>query len=163
MIINFLQKGGKRAPKKTSPRTNKLLKHKEPSYLSITTLELKKKHHELLHYVTTKTIRHRLQKELRLLGRRAAKKLILTATMKKKRLNFRQKYRHWKAAEWRKVMFSNESTFTMVREVPKMVRRMSDASRYDPKFTVKTTKNLGSVIVWGSVYWKSGPDWFVLP
>ena len=47
-------------------------------------------------------------------------------------------------------MFSDESTFTLVRGVPKMVRPPSSASRYDPKFTVKTTKHPGSVMVWGA-------------
>ena len=38
----------------------------------------------------------------------------------------------------------------MVRGVPKMVRRQSNASRYDPKYTVKTMKDPGSVMVWGA-------------
>ena len=45
-------------------------------------------------------------------------------------------------------MFSDEITFTMVRRVPKMVRRPSGASRYNPKLTVKTMKGPGSVMVW---------------
>ena len=55
-------------------------------------VELKSKHHELFHNVSTKTIRHRLQKDLGLPGRPAVKKSTLTAAMKKKRLNFCQKY-----------------------------------------------------------------------
>ena len=47
-------------------------------------------------------------------------------------------------------MFSDESTFTLVRGVPKMVRRPSSASRHDPKFTVKTMKHPVSVMVWGA-------------
>ena len=45
-------------------------------------------------------------------------------------------------------MFSDESTFTLVRRVPKMVRRPSSASQYDQKFTVETSKHPGSVMVW---------------
>ena len=90
------------ALKKTSPRTNKLLKHEVPSYPSITSVELKSKHHELFHNVSTKTIRHRLQKDLGLPGRPVAKKPMLTAAMKTKRLNVCQKYRHWTVAEWKK-------------------------------------------------------------
>ena len=52
------------------------------------------------------------------------------------------------AAEWRKVMFSDESTFRLVRGVPKMVRRPSTASWFDPKFTDKTVKHPVSVMVW---------------
>ena len=87
------------APKKTSPRTDKFLKHEVPSYPSITAVELKNKNHELLHNVSTMTIRHRLQKDLGVSGRRAAMKPMLTAAMKKKKLNFFQKHRHWTAAE----------------------------------------------------------------
>ena len=82
------RKSSSGAPKKTLPKTDKLLKHKVSSYPSITAVELKNKHHELL---STKTIRHRLQKNLGVLGRRAAKKPMLTAAMKKKRLNVCQK------------------------------------------------------------------------
>ena len=57
--------------------------------------------------------------------------------------------RQWAAAEWRKVMFSDDCTFTMVRGISKMMRRPRSASRYDPKFTVKTIKDPGSVMVWG--------------
>ena len=47
-------------------------------------------------------------------------------------------------------MFSDESTFTQVRGVPKMVHRPTSASRYDPKFTVKTAKHSDSVVGWGA-------------
>ena len=47
-------------------------------------------------------------------------------------------------------MFGVERTFTIVRGVSKMVRRPSSASRYNPKFTVKTVKDPGNVMVWGA-------------
>ena len=47
-------------------------------------------------------------------------------------------------------MFSDERTFTIVRGVPKMVHRLSNASRYDPKSTVKIIKDPDSVMVWGA-------------
>ena len=116
------------AAKNTSPRTEKLLKHKVPSSPSTTAVELKNKDHEILHNVSTRTLCHRLRKDVGLPGRGAGKKPMVTAAMKKKRLNFYQKYRHWTAARGRKVMFSDESTFTLVRGVPKIVRRPSSAS-----------------------------------
>ena len=85
------RKSGSGAPKKTSPRTDKLLKREVTSYPSITAVKLKSKHSELLHNVSASTIRHRLQKDLKLPCRRAAKKPMLTAAMKKKRLNFCKK------------------------------------------------------------------------
>ena len=47
-------------------------------------------------------------------------------------------------------MFSDESTFRLVRGFPKMVRRPNTASRFDPKFTIKTVKHPASVTVWGA-------------
>ena len=45
-------------------------------------------------------------------------------------------------------MFRNKSTFTLVRGVPKLVRRPNSALRYDPKFAAKTTKHRGRVMMW---------------
>ena len=88
------RKSGFGKSKKTLPRTDKLKKREVTSYPSITSVELKNKHHELLHNVSTRTIRHRLQKDLGLPRHRAAKKPVFTAAMKKKRINFCWKYRH---------------------------------------------------------------------
>ena len=87
------RKCGSGAPK-ALPQTGKLLKCEVTSYPSITAVELKNKHPELLHNVSTRTIRHRLQKDLGLPCRRATKKPMLTAAMKKKRFNFCKKYHH---------------------------------------------------------------------
>jgi len=83
---------GSDVPKRTSPETDKLMKREVTSYPSITDVELKNKHPENIHNVSTMTIRHRLLKELGLPCRRAAKKPMLTATVMKKMLNICQKY-----------------------------------------------------------------------
>ncbi|KAK4323716.1 hypothetical protein Pmani_005597 [Petrolisthes manimaculis] len=70
--------------------------------------------------------------------------------MKKKRLLFCKRYRHWTPEQWKKLMFSDESTFRLVRMASKTVRRPSGVSRYDPKYIVKTVKHPDSVMVWGS-------------
>lgn len=144
------RKKGSGRPRKTSPRTDQLLKREVMSNPSITALELKENHSELLKKVTVRTIQHRLQKDLKLPTRRAAKKPLLTENMKKKRLQFCKKYQHWTSEEWKKVMFSDESTFRLIRGTSKIVRRPRDASRYDPKYTVKTVKHPDSVMVWGA-------------
>ena len=45
--------------------------------------------------------------------------------------------------------FSDESTFTPGEGVPKMVHRLSTASRYYPKFAVKTVAHPGGEMVLG--------------
>ena len=52
-------------------------------------------------------------------------------------------------ADWRKVMFCNESTSQLVLRGYKLVRRPSGVSRYDSWYIIKTVKHPKSVIVWG--------------
>lgn len=144
------RKSGSGAHKKTSSRTNKLLKREVMLNNSITAIELKRKYPDFLHNVATRTIRHRLQKDLGLPSRRAAKKPLLTAAMKKKRLDFCQKYQDWTSEKWKKVMFSNENTFKLVRGDSKIMRRPNITSRYDLKCTIKTVKQTDNVTVWGA-------------
>ena len=109
-----------------------------------------KKHVQLLQNVSVRTIQHRLQKDLKMPCRRAAKKPLLTKAMMKKRVSVCKKYMHWTIADRRKVMFSDESTFRLVRGGYKLVRRPQGVSRYASKFTIKTVKHLESVMVWGA-------------
>ncbi|KAG0725462.1 Transposable element Tcb1 transposase [Chionoecetes opilio] len=143
------RKPGSGAPKKTSPRTDKIMRREVLNDPAITAAELKKNHPALLGNVSVRTIQHRLQISLKLPTRRAAKKPLLTEAMKKKQLSFCKRYRQWTPEQWKKVMFSDESTFRLVRMASTTVRRPSDVSRYHPKYTVKTVKHPDSVMVWG--------------
>ena len=60
--------------------------------------------------VSSSTVRRRLI-ECGRMARRPVKKQLLTAAMKKKRLDWAKKCRNWTAADWRKVLFSDESHF----------------------------------------------------
>ena len=144
------RKPGSGAPRKTSSRTDTLLKREVMLNPSISAASLKKTHPDILQNLTIRTIRHRLQKDLGLPTRRAAKKPLLTTAMKKKRLEFCQKYKDWTSEDWKKVMFSDESTFRLVRGESRTVRRPRGVSRFDPRYTVKTIKHPDSVMVWGA-------------
>ena len=144
------RKKGSGRPRKTSPRTDFILKKEVKADPGITALEIKEKHPKLLQDVAVRTVQHRLQKDLKLPSRRAAKKPLLTDKMRKKRLQFCKKHRSWTSRDWKKVMFSDESTFRLIRGTSKLVRRPCDVSRYDPKYTVKTVKHPDSVMVWGA-------------
>ena len=52
-------------------------------------------------------------------------------------------------ADWRKVMFSDESISRLVLKGYKMVGRTSGVSRYDSRYIIKTVKHPKSVMVWG--------------
>lgn len=144
------RKPGSGAPIKTSERSDKLLKREVMLNPSISAASLKIKHPDILQNVAIRTIRHWLQKDLGLPARRAAKKPLLTNAMKKRRLEFYNKYKDWTSEDWKRVMFSDESTFMLVRGESKTVRRPRGVSRFDPRYTVKTVKHPDSVMVWGA-------------
>ena len=53
-------------------------------------------------------------------------------------------------ADWRKVMFSDESTSRLVQRGYKLIRRPSGVSRYDSRYIIKTVKHPKSVLLWGA-------------
>ena len=108
---------GSDAPKRTSSETYKLLKREVTSYPSITVVELKNKHPENQRNISTMAICHRLQNDLDLPCRPAAKKPMLSAAVMKKMLNICQYYRHCNAVVRRKVMFSDDSSFALMKDV----------------------------------------------
>ncbi|XP_076036784.1 uncharacterized protein LOC143022442 [Oratosquilla oratoria] len=95
-------KPGSGAPKKTSTRTDKILKREVMSDPCITAVSLKQKHPALLKNVAVRTVQHRLQKDLKMPARRAAKKPLLTEAMKKKRIDFCKKSKDWTSEQWQK-------------------------------------------------------------
>ena len=117
---------------------------------SIAPASLKKKHPKLLEGISIRTIQHRLKNDLGLPCRRAAKKPLLTEKMRKKTLTFAKNYQHWRSQQWRKVMFSDESTFRLMRGQSKAIKRPINVPRHDPRYTVKTVKHSDGVMVWGA-------------
>ena len=79
-----------------------------------------------------------------------AKKPLIIKVMMKKRILFCNIYQHWTMADWRKVMFCDESTSRLVLRGYKLVRRPSGVSRYDSRYIIKTVKHPKSVMVRGA-------------
>ena len=131
---------------------------------TLTAKEIKHEHYDLLKDVSVRTIRHRLQKELNLPARHAAKKPFLSDKMRKKRILFCKKYIHWTADDWKEVvLFSDESTFLTFRSCPKIVRRPKGSDRMNPKYTTKTMKHPPSHMVWGCFGYKGLDNIYFLP
>ena len=53
-------------------------------------------------------------------------------------------------ADWRIVMFCDESTYRLVLRGYKLVLRHLGVSRYDSRYIIKTVKHPKSVMVWGA-------------
>ena len=63
-------------------------------------------------------------------------------------------------ADWRKVMFCEESTSRLVLRGYKLVRRPSGVSRYDSRYIIKTVKHPKSVTVKGAFSMDKGRGGF---
>lgn len=100
--------------------------------------------------VHQRTVRKWCQKRLSLPARRPAKKPLLTASARLRRLNWCKEYKNWTYRQWKKVLFSDES---MIRQFSSnsftnFVRRPTN-SRFLPRYTVPTVKSTGGVMIWG--------------
>jgi hypothetical protein len=69
--------------------------------------------------------------------------------MRMQRLMFCKRHAQWSVARWKKVMFSDESTFLQDNCTPVVVRRLPGSSALHPRYTVKTVKHSPGVMVWG--------------
>lgn len=143
------RKQGSGRKRKTGQRTDMLLRREVLKNPFITAKELKGMHRDVLGDVAVRTLQQRLQKDFKLPCRRAAHKPLLTEKMRKQRLDFCGRYKHWTSADWRKVVFSDESAFKTISKGQRTVRRPVGANRFDSKYTVKTVKFPAGVMVWG--------------
>ena len=69
--------------------------------------------------------------------------------MAKKRLQFCQKYRQWTKEDWKKVLFSDESSFQLFSTKKLFVRRPIGSSPLNSRYTTASLKHHGSIMVWG--------------
>ncbi|XP_076038565.1 uncharacterized protein LOC143023828 [Oratosquilla oratoria] len=132
---------GSGRPQKNSKATDNLLKREVRKNPRVTAAQLKESHPKLLENVSVRTVMHRLQKDLKLPSRTAARKPLLTDHLQKARLAFAKQYAKWTKEEWSKVMWSDESTFQLILSQHVKVRRPSTASRYDVAYTSPTVKH----------------------
>ena len=100
--------------------------------------------------VSNMTISRQLSDEFGLKSRKPARKPMLTKVMRKKRLAFAKRHQHWTREDWRKVLFSDESTLQQFTVRKRNIRR-PPGKRYDEKYTMATMKHPPSQMVWGAM------------
>ncbi len=125
-----------------------ILKRQITKYPAMTAADLKETVPKVSSF-SDRTIQHHLQKSLNLPNISAAQKPLLTPRMKKKKLAFCAAYKDWSAADWEKVMYSDESTFHCIRSIKTRVRRAKGLDRFDSRFMSATVKHLDTVMVRG--------------
>ena len=93
------------------------------------------------------TIGRRLR-EANLKSYYTAKKPFISETNRKKRLKWAKLHVKWTAAQWKRVVFSDESPFT-VRYQRKIRVRRPPGQRYNPRYLKGTVKHPKKINVWG--------------
>ena len=113
----------------------------------ITTRQLKQAYPSILDNVAERTIQHRCQKDLKLHLHSPTSKPLLTPNMRLARLKFAKKYKDFTIEDWKRAMWSDESTFQCSAEqvgVPLIIIRPPD-----PQYLHLTVKHPPSAMIWG--------------
>lgn len=100
-------------------------------------------------FPSIRTVRRRLQ-AAGLNGRRPVKKPLISAKNRKARVEFAKEHLEWTADQWKNIIWSDESKFSLFgSDGPAYVRRPI-GTRFDPRYQLPTVKHGGgNVMVWG--------------
>ena len=152
-------------PRITSKRTDHIIRRHVLKIPTISSREIKSSLTGALDKVpSTRTIRRRRRRhdEFRLKSYKPAQRPRLSKKNIADRMRFATATRHWDAAKWRKVMFSDESTILQFKNYSTSIRRPAN-KRYDQRYVVLTVKRPTSVMVWGSITAKGRAGLEIIP
>ena len=95
----------------------------------------------------------RILKRYKLFARRPASKSMLKECHRRQRLAFALAHWHWTAADWGRVLFTDETKFNRFNPDGGVYVRRPPNERYNPKYTRKTVKyGAGSIMAWGQAF-----------
>jgi transposase len=137
-------------PKKTTVREDRMLVRMSMKNRRMTSSDIRK---QSAVDISTSTVRRRLLKA-GLQGCVAAKKPLLTVAHKKARLDFARRHKDWGVEEWKRVLWSDESSFQMFCGAKRAYVRRKAGEKFIPQCIVPTVKHGGgSIMVWGCMSW----------
>jgi hypothetical protein len=100
----------------------------------------------------------RVLRGMRFHGRAAARRPKNSPVNAKRHLKWRKKRSHWPVNNWKRVIWSDESRYTMWRSDGRIWVWWIPGERYLPACTVPTIKFVGGITVWGYFPWNGlGP------
>lgn len=148
---NSSRKSGSGRKRKTTKREDKIIireSKKDPFLTAVDISRIVSTDHNI--NVSHDTVNRRLN-EAGLPSRVARKKPFISDTNVEKRLNWCLKYKDWTVEQWKRVLFCDESAFTLVYHGRTLVRRPpGKKAAYDKRYIKPTLKYGGGKInVWG--------------
>ena len=158
-VLKKFEETGEVKDRKRSGRPKKLSESDE-KYLKVTSLRDRRKSSKALAHelavsggtkVHSSTIRRSLGRS-GLHGRVATKKPLLRRGNKQKRLKFAKRHKTWNSAQWRRVLWSDESQFQLFGSNRRHYVRRRVGEKYIDACLQPTVKHGGgSVMVWGCI------------
>lgn len=143
-------RSGRGRTRKTSKRDNShiLLISKADRFKTASDIRAKI-NQTLAEPISLNTVKRRLR-ENGLVGRIAAKKTLLRSVNKQKRLKFAKEHKNWSIAQWKLVLWSDESKFQLSGSNRRQYVRRKTGERLKSECVASTVKHAGgSVMVWG--------------
>lgn len=101
-----------------------------------------------LKHLSEKSIRRRLR-EVGFKGGWSNKKPFISEANRRKRLNWCHEHKNWTVEQWGRVLWSDESPYTVRGSTRFRVWRLPN-DRYQPKVTKATLKHSAKIMVWGA-------------
>lgn len=133
----------------STPRDDKLLARLSLKDRRKTSLELCKEWQESTGVQASgSTVRRRLL-AAGLKGCKARKKPLLSVKQLKARLAWAREHKNWNTQDWSRVIFSDESTFTVNNHSGNSYVRRRPNEEFKPNCIVPTIKHPTSVMIWG--------------
>ena len=130
--------------------------------------QLKIEYPELFGDIKVRTLQDHACRRLEFKSRVARKKPLLTPAHIQKRLKFARMTKKWTAAEWRRVLWSDEASFKVCGTLPKKVRRPKwvkgqiKGSPHQRQYLVPTVKFAQKIMVWACMSGNAGRGSFVV-
>lgn len=150
------QRKGAGRPPKATPRVQRSLCRISLANRHLTSPELSRELQESCGVkLQPSTVRQTLRSN-GLRGCKAKRKPLLNERQLKARVEWAKAHRHWTAEQWKSVLFSDESTFTVQNHSGNNWVRRRPGEEYLPQCILPTIKHPTSVMVWGC-FAASGP------
>lgn len=105
----------------------------------------------MLKEVSTRTIRQKAHEMVFFFSRVAAKKPFINEDQRKRRLTFARDHQHWTINNWKKVIWTNESSFEIGKQYQQVMVWRTTREKVKSSCLVPTFKSgRSSIMVWGA-------------
>lgn len=148
---------------KVSNNTLRIIKRELYINPQLTAKQLKEKNLHLLQNVSVRTIQRVIRHRLHYRKVKARTKPHVNETQRKRRRDFAKKHKDWDLVDWRKVLWTDEATFSISDTRGTKVWRPPGTSACDPHYTVTRVKHPPYLMVWGAFGYGGLADLVFLP